>query len=97
MVLRNHQRLESQRPLKLAPGIRLCGGGSSPPALEFSTQGKVTLNQHAVAILELCDGSRNRERVIVDAIQRASGGMRGADVGEFLDAALSRAWIIEDP
>jgi hypothetical protein len=54
----------------------------------------VHLNQHAVEILELCDGSRNRDRVVVDAILRSGGSMRAADVVEFLDAALARGWIV---
>jgi len=32
-------------------------------------------------ILELCDGSRTRDRVVMDAILRSSGAMRAADVG----------------
>ena len=59
------------------------------------TEGNVHLNQHALAILALCDGSRSRDRVVVDAILRSMGGMRAVDVVEFLDAAQSRGWIIE--
>lgn len=57
--------------------------------------GKVRLNQHARAILELCDGTRSRDRVVIDAMLRSYGSMRAADVVEFLDAAQSRGWIIE--
>jgi hypothetical protein len=81
--------------LKLAPGTKLSSKGEpSTPALLVLTAGKVHLNQHARAILELCDGSRNRDRVVVDAMLR-SGTMRAADVVAFLDAAQSRGWIIE--
>jgi hypothetical protein len=56
----------------------------------------VHLNRHALAILELCDGSRSRDRVVVDAVLRSSGTMRAAEVVEFLDAAQSRGWVMED-
>jgi Coenzyme PQQ synthesis protein D (PqqD) len=59
------------------------------------TAGAVHLNQHALAILELCDGSRSRDRVVVDAMMRAPGSLRAADVVDFLEAAQSRGWIVE--
>lgn len=68
---------------------------SSPGTLLVSTAGKVRLNEHAVTILELCDGSRSRDRVVMDAILTSSGGMRAADVAEFLDAAQSRGWLTD--
>jgi hypothetical protein len=57
--------------------------------------GQVLVNQHALTILELCDGSRSRDRVVVDAILGSAGCMRAADVLEFLDAAQLRGWLIE--
>jgi hypothetical protein len=95
--VRNHEpSVPGRRLLRLAPGIRLSGEAEPTAAtLLVSTAGKVRLNEHAVAILELCDGSRSRERVVMDAILRSSGGMRAADVAEFLDAARSRGWLIE--
>ena len=94
---RNHDSSSPGRGfLKLAPGIRLSGDAeSSAGTLLVSTAGKVRLNEHAVTILELCDGSRSRDRVVMDAILHSSGGMRAADVAEFLDAAQSRGWLIE--
>jgi hypothetical protein len=79
--------------IKLAPGSQLLGAEPSAISLVL-TEGKVHLNQHALAILELCDGTRTRDRVVVDAMLR-SAGMRAADVVEFLEAAASRGWIIE--
>jgi hypothetical protein len=95
--VRNH---ESSRPgrrlLKLAPGIRLSTDAESSAAtLLVSSAGKVPLNDHAVAILALCDGSRTRDRVVMDAILRSSGAMRAADVAEFLDAAQARGWLTD--
>jgi hypothetical protein len=81
--------------LKLAPGIELSSKGEPSIPLLVLTDGKVHLNQHALAILELCDGSRSRDRVVVDAMLRSAASMRAADVVEFLDAARSRGWVIE--
>jgi hypothetical protein len=83
-----------RRALKLAPGIRLSADQERSDTHLVVGAGKVHLNQHAVEILELCDGSRNRDRVVVDAILRSGGSMRAADVVEFLDAALARGWIV---
>jgi transcriptional regulator of acetoin/glycerol metabolism len=57
--------------------------------------GKVRLNEHALAILSLCDGSRSRDRVVIDAVLQTAGGMRAADIIEFLDAAHTRGWVVE--
>jgi hypothetical protein len=85
-----------RRLLRLAPGIRLSGDAESSAAtLLVSSAGKVRLNDYAVAILELCDGSRTRDRVVMDAILHSSGAMRAADVAEFLDGAQSRGWLTD--
>jgi hypothetical protein len=81
--------------IRLAPGIKLSRGEPSAGTLSVLSVGKVHLNQNALAILELCDGSRSRDRVVVDAIMRSAGSMRAADVAEFLDAAQARGWIME--
>jgi hypothetical protein len=80
--------------IRLAPGIQLSRDAQA--ILLVLTAGKVHLNRHALAILELCDGSRSRDRVVVDAVLRSSGTMRAAEVVEFLDAAQSRGWVMED-
>ncbi|MGO8858495.1 MAG: hypothetical protein ACLPTF_26445 [Steroidobacteraceae bacterium] len=85
-----------RRVIKLAPGIRLsCDTEPAKAMLWVLSAGKVPLNQHALTILELCDGSRSRDRVVVDAILRSAGCMRVADVLEFLDAAQVRGWLVE--
>ena len=82
--------------LKLAPGILI---GADAEALQakvlLPSAGIVHLNRHALAILELCDGSRSRDRVIVDAILRSPATLRAADVVQFLDAARARGWIVD--
>ena len=82
--------------IRLAPGVRLSKDHEQPDAsvLVFSG-GKVQLNRTAVAILELCNGSRSRDKLVADLLQRSSGKARISDVAEFLDAAKARGWIIE--
>jgi len=67
--------------------------GATPVLL--SPGGSVQLNQGAAAILRLCDGSRGRDAVIAEVVRRSRGKMRVSDVGEFIDAAVARGWIIE--
>ena len=93
---RNHRA--PRRFIKFAPGVSLSSGAdSSDVILLVSAEGKVHLNEPARLILALCDGSRSRDRVVMDALLRAPGGMRAADVVEFLDAAQSRGWLVESP
>ena len=97
-VLHDHKLAGgSRRPvIRLAPGSQLsCEGSAAQSLVLVLAAGSVHLNQHAMAILELCDGSRSRDRVVVDAMLRAPGALRAADVVEFLDAAQLRGWIIE--
>jgi Coenzyme PQQ synthesis protein D (PqqD) len=92
-----HNNGSGRRVIKLAPGIHLSGDSEPSEAmLLVLTAGKVHLNRHALAILELCDGSRSREQVVVDVMLRSAGSMRAADVVEFLEAAQSRGWIIAE-
>jgi len=82
--------------VRLAPGIALRIDAALSQALLLSLRtGNAHLNQHALAILELCDGSRSRDRLIVDAMLRSAGALKAADVVDFLDAAQSRGWIVE--
>jgi hypothetical protein len=83
------------RVITLAPGMMLsCDTPPDSEILLISTSDKVRLNRHAFAILELCDGSRSRDQVVVDAMLRSAGTSR-ADVIAFLEAAKSRGWINE--
>lgn len=94
--VRSHDHSGSERRvIKLAPGIELSRARTSGALLLGLSVGKVHLNQHALDILELCDGSRSIDRVVVDAVLRSGGSMRALDVVEFLEAAQSRGWVIE--
>jgi pyrroloquinoline quinone biosynthesis protein D len=58
-------------------------------------EGKVQLNEAAVTILRLCNGSRTREDIVAEVTQRPHGSALAADVSEFLDAARARGWTVE--
>jgi pyrroloquinoline quinone biosynthesis protein D len=56
---------------------------------------EVQLNEGALAILQLCDGSRSRDQIVEEAAQRSSEHSLEADIIAFLDAAQARGWIVE--
>lgn len=94
--VRHHHFPGARNTVRLGPGIELSVDGEPSQAmLLLLSAGKVHLNRHALAILELCDGSRSRDRIIVDAMLRSPGSLRAADVVEFLEAARARGWIVE--
>lgn len=92
------KRKASRTPngVQLAAGVRLVGAGAKHKvAMLVCADGKVQLNEGAVAILRLCDGSRTREQIVSQAAKHSPRGALVADIGEFLDAARARGWIIE--
>jgi hypothetical protein len=95
---RDGKRKASQTPhgVQLAAGVRLiAAGGKHKVAMLVCADGKVQLNEGAVAILRLCDGSRTREQIVIEAAKHSQGRALVADIGEFLDAARARGWIVE--
>lgn len=82
--------------VQLAAGVRLVAAGPKHKvAMLVYAEGKVQLNEGAVAILRLCDGSRTFEQIVTEAAQRSPDGALAADIGAFLDAARARGWIVE--
>lgn len=80
----------------LAPGIRLDGRGESDATLVLvCPEGNVQLNRVAAAILQLCDGSRDRVQIVTEILRDTRNQARSTDIDEFLDAAASRHWIRE--
>lgn len=79
----------------LAPGVRVTRRRLQSHAVLQSTAGSAQLNEPAAAILELCDGSRTRDQLIVEAVLRSSGTLRTSDVVAFLDASRARGWVVE--
>ncbi|PZN33712.1 MAG: pyrroloquinoline quinone biosynthesis peptide chaperone PqqD [Proteobacteria bacterium] len=83
--------------LCLAPGVRLERGDRRDTPVLLCPEGQVHLNRGAAAIIRLCDGSRRRDDIVAEIVRRAHGRLLETDVGEFLDAARSRGWIVEVP
>ena len=78
----------------LAPGIRLDGRRENAATL-VCPEGNVQLNRIAAAILQLCDGSRDRAQIVTEILRDTSNQARSAEIEEFLDAAAARRWIAE--
>lgn len=94
---RNHVPATKGPPARvhLASGVRL-GEAKQPETLVLvSPQGKVQLNEVAVTVLRLCDGSRTRDDIVAEVAHRALGSAIAADISEFLDVARSRGWTVE--
>ena len=83
--------------VRLAPGIRLDGGGKDKDGVVVlvSPTGKVQLNRMAAAILRLCDGTRDRADVVAEVVRSSHPHTRAVEIMEFLDAARARGWIDE--
>jgi pyrroloquinoline quinone biosynthesis protein D len=82
--------------VQLAPDVRLetRQPGQDGPVL-VCPAGRVRLNGGAVAILQLCDGSRNREDIVAEMLRRSQSQVLVADITAFLDEARSQGWTIE--
>ena len=83
-----------RRLISLAPGNRLHGRGDNDATL-VCAEGNVQLNRMAAAILELCDGSRDRTQIVTEILRDTRNQSRSTDIDEFLNAAAARRWIEE--
>jgi pyrroloquinoline quinone biosynthesis protein D len=82
--------------LHLAPGVRIDRGAEKVEArVLVSPGGRVQLNDVAVQILKLCDGSRTRDDIVAEVVLRPTDSALAVDIAEFLDVARARGWIIE--
>jgi len=82
--------------VELASGVRLTVDTGQPDSVVLVFAGaQVQLNRSAAAVLELCDGSRSRERLVADVVWSSGRSASAADVVEFLDAAQKRGWIVD--
>ena len=82
--------------VRLAPGIFLRGEEESgAQAVLVCPEGNVQLNSVAAAILGLCDGSRDRVKIVAEVLDRTRNRARSAEIVEFLDAAVARGWVTE--
>lgn len=82
--------------VQLAAGVRLVAAGTKHKvAMLICADGKVQLNEGAVAILRLCDGSRTFDQIVDEVARGSPDGALAADIGAFLEAARARGWIVE--
>ena len=83
--------------VRLATGVHLDGGHGKKKDVYvlLCPDGKVELNQTAVAILQLCDGSYSRDDLVAEIVRRSNERARAAEIIEFLDAARARGWVDE--
>ena len=82
--------------VRLAPGIHLDGNQERDAKLVLVCPGgNVQLNSIAGTILQLCDGSRNRDDVVTEVLRNSQSGTRPMEIIEFLDVAIARGWIDE--
>jgi len=85
----------SIRHIRLAAGARLSQAvGRGEASVLLCSSGRVHLNAGAAEILRLCDGSRSRADII-KRVRRTRSNTRASDIGDFLDAARARGWIVE--
>jgi pyrroloquinoline quinone biosynthesis protein D len=93
---KNKEPHVSRRLLQLARGVRLGEGTEqSTKFVLICAEGKVQLNGSAVAILQLCDGSRNRDDIVAELMLNSDRHAFATEIVEFLDAARGRGWIVE--
>ena len=82
--------------MRLAPGVRIGKVEERHATLVLlCPDGEVHINKGAVRILRLCDGTRDRTAVVEETVRRSRKRAHAADIGEFLDVALARGWIVE--
>lgn len=81
--------------VRLARGVELRSYSGESGVLT-SPNGKVQLNDGAVIILRLCDGSRTSAEIIAEVMRASLGETLAADIADFLDVARARGWIVSE-
>jgi len=85
----------SRHTVRLARGVRVDGGAERTGVFVLvCAEGKVQLNSGAAAILQLCDGSRDRDSIVAELMRDSHRHALAGEIIEFLDAALASGWII---
>jgi pyrroloquinoline quinone biosynthesis protein D len=81
--------------VRLAPGVRVDGGEKNSVFVLVCTDGNVQLNSAAVAILQLCNGSRDRDEIVKELTRGSQRRELAGEIEEFLEAAVARGWIVD--
>jgi pyrroloquinoline quinone biosynthesis protein D len=90
----DRQVSRSRTTVRLATGVQVGDDGEHDGAcVLICADGKVQLNSGAVAILRLCDGSRNRDAIVAELMRGSHRHALALEIVEFLDAAFARGWI----
>jgi hypothetical protein len=82
------------RGIRLAPGVRVDGSGDALSVLIWEDH-KVQLNPAALAVLKLCDGSRDRDGIVFELTRDSQRQALAGEIVEFLEAAFARGWIVD--
>lgn len=86
----------SRHTVRLAPGVRVDADAEHQTVFVLvCADGKVQLNSTALAILKLCDGSRDRDGIVTELMHGSHRRALAGEIVEFLDAALARGWIVD--
>lgn len=82
------------RGIRLAPGVRVDGSGDTVSVLIWEDH-RVQLNPAALAVLKLCDGSRDRDGIVSELTRDSHRKALAGEIVEFLEAAFARGWIVD--
>lgn len=86
----------ARHTVRLAPGVHVDGGSEHKAVFVLiCADGKVHLNNAAVAILQLCDGSRDRDGIVTELMRGSHRHALAGEIVEFLDVAFARGWIVD--
>lgn len=80
---------------RLATGARLRYDEVRDEHLLLIPEGAVRLNPTAVAVLELCDGERTLEEIVIALSKRYDGADVGDDVQQLVEAMAQRGLVVD--
>ena len=87
-------QLAHDAPIAIAPGFRLQWEEAQSAHVLLYPEGMVRLSESAGAILSRCDGQRTLADIVASLEEAFPGVDLAADVGEFLEIALRKGWIV---
>jgi pyrroloquinoline quinone biosynthesis protein D len=80
---------------RLARGVRLRRDEVRGRTVLLFPEGAVTLNETAVAVLELCDGERTLDAVVRELSSRYDGADVRTDVEELIGSLAARGLVVD--